>query len=449
MLSAMAASWAGLATSGAAVEGGYNGVGQPANQWGRWELAGLVAGSGRGCDLWEHPEVLLDRLAAVGCDAVGLSVEWARIEPEDGRVDAAALDRYAAILTACADRDMAPVVSLHDRTHPGWLGEELWLTPGAPDRFAAHVDRVVERLGDRCRRWVTVHEPNAEAASGWLAGVAPPGRFGALSDAWAVCDNLLTGHLLAYDVVHRHQPDAEVTLSPRASSVYDVHQLLVDVLCARHLGVGPERLDEWLADRRAAHDRALRPDGAADAALRAVAAATSPFGVAASRLRRILRRPCPRRAVDTLYAGPHELPLDAAAVSWGQPVAARLVRLPVRRPGASSGGVRGTTAVWLRPPWEVPPPGEGLVGWCRRQADLVPGLPRWVLDDGVAVPPGGAARLDGWDLARYLAVERSALERAAAAGAPVTGYLLRSPSCAGLPSGSAEAQAFRSLAGRS
>ena len=39
----MAASWAGLATSGAAVEGGYNGVGQPANQWGRWELAGLVA----------------------------------------------------------------------------------------------------------------------------------------------------------------------------------------------------------------------------------------------------------------------------------------------------------------------------------------------------------------------------------------------------------------------
>lgn len=407
--------WRGLATAGWAVEGGYHRPGGPANQWAQWELAGLVPPSPPGPAFWDDPAALLDQVASAGCTAFGLSVEWARIEPEEGIVDAAALDRYAAVLEGCADRGLLPVVTLLRRTHPWWLGEEFWLTPGAPDRFAAHVARVVERLAGGCRHWVTVHEPNLAAAAGWVIATEPPARVGALSDAWAVCDNLLTAHVLAAEEVHRCQPDAQVTLSPRASSVYDLHALLVDLLCARRLGVGAHEVDELVAERRAVHDRSVPASGPAERLLRRAAAATSPFGG-----RRGVRRPSPRRVVDAVYAAHRPCSLDAVAVSWQQPDPTRLFRVPA---GTRVG--RGPAGPWVRRPWTVRPDPAALGRWCAVQAAATPGLPLWVLDDGLALPPDGSARPDGWDTDGYTRAHLGALDGAAVAGAPVAGYLQR------------------------
>lgn len=440
--------WLGVSTTGYAAEGGYNGPGQPANDWAPWERSGLAAVSGVGCDFWRRPETVLDRAAALGCDAFGLSVEWARVEPEDGRVDTGALDRYDRILSLCQDRGLSPVVTLHHRVHPWWLGGEHWLMPGSPDRFAAHVATVVERLGARCNRWVTVHEPNTVAAAGWVLGTAPPGRLGAVSDAWAVCDNLLVAHVLAYEVVHRLQADARVTMAPRSSAVYDFHHLLVDLLSARGRGVERADLDRWLDGRRASHDREAPPAGAVDRAVRVAAAATSPYGAraggthgarAVGGVRSFLRRPSPRRVVDAVYGGPHPLPLDAVAVSWHQPSPGRLLRRPSTGAGAlpRSGGAQGTSMSrrrgwWLRPAWEVPPDPGGLARWCRSPLAAVPELPRWVLDGGLAEPddraaPGRSARRsDGWDRPGHLRAELGALSAAAADGSPVQGYLYRS-----------------------
>ena len=76
----------GVATSGYQVEGGFNGDGEPHNNWSAWEGTGRAARSGLACDFWRHPEEALDRAAAIGCNAFRLSVEWARLEPEPGRL---------------------------------------------------------------------------------------------------------------------------------------------------------------------------------------------------------------------------------------------------------------------------------------------------------------------------------------------------------------------------
>ena len=182
----------GVATSGYQVEGGFNGDGEPHNNWAAWEGAGKAARSGLACDFWRHPEEALDRAAAIGCNAFRLSVEWARIEPQPGAFDAAALERYVEILSLCADRGLEPIVTLHHFTHPFWLGEEFWLRPGSPDIFARHVERVVPPLAPYCRRWVTINEPNIVTLMGWIEGACPPGRRMAVSDAFSALDNILT-----------------------------------------------------------------------------------------------------------------------------------------------------------------------------------------------------------------------------------------------------------------
>jgi len=309
----------GLSWSGWQAEGGFNGPGEPADNRVRLVRSGQAPTPWRMGDFWARPEPVLDRTAAMGCGAFGLSVEWARLEPAEGRFDVAALDRYGLILAMCRERGLTPVVTLHHGTHPWWLGEEFWLTPGAPDRFADHVRRVVDGLAGGCDRWVTVSRPDLVARAGWLVGSAPPGRRGAVSDAWAVVDNLLAAHVLAYDVLHETQPDGFVAVGTGSSGFYDDGQLLVDLLCARSLGAARSGLDGWLDDRRAAHDATVPARHPVELAARRVMAAACPYGDRGGGLRARLRRPSPRRAVQVVFDGPSPRPLDAVVLDVADP----------------------------------------------------------------------------------------------------------------------------------
>ena len=247
----------GVATSGFQIEGGFNGDGEPQNNWSDWEGVGRAARSGLACDFWRHPEEALDRAAAIGSNAFRLSVEWARLEPQRGVFDDGALERYAEILSLCTARGLEPIVTLHHFTHPWWLGEEFWLRPGSPDIFARHVERIVPALTPYCRRWVTINEPNIVTLMGWIEGACPPGRRMAVADAFCALDNLLTAHVLAADVVSGVQPEAEVTMNTSSSSVYEHDRMLLDLLQLREADVGPEDVDRYVDERRTVHDAAF------------------------------------------------------------------------------------------------------------------------------------------------------------------------------------------------
>jgi beta-glucosidase len=420
----------GVATAGYQIEGGFNGGGQPANNWYDWEAVGRVARSGVACAFWSHPEEALDRAAAIGCTTFRLSVEWARLEPEPGRFDDAALERYVEILELCAGRGLAPMVTLHHFTHPGWLGEEFWLRPGSPDRFARHVQRVMPALAPHCRRWVTLNEPNIVALMGWIEGAHPPGRRLAFADAFCVLDNLLTAHVLASDAIVAVQPEAEVACNTSSSSIYEHDRLLTDLLLLRATGIPASDVDRYVDERRALHDAAFPPEHAGEFALRRFYAAVSPYGTNRgagggpvwSRLRSTARRPTPRRALDAVYASPQRRSVGAVGFDWYDPIASHALRPPGRR---AEGGEGRDWSVG-RAIWDVPAHAEGLHAWCRTETALHPGLPLWVVENGMAtrvVEGRPVARADGWDRPRYIREHLGALVDAVADDIPVTTYL--------------------------
>jgi hypothetical protein len=415
MLFAVRQPFFGVSAAGYRLEGGFNGPGEPQNQWSAWERAGKRPTAHRpGPGIWDDPDLVLDAASAAGAEAVALSVEWARIEPAPDRRDQSALERYGSIFSAARERGIAPIAVLYDVAHPAWLGEEFWLTPGSPDRFGEHAGRLVEALSPACRQWVTLRQPNNVALAGWVLGRHPPCRVGALADAWAVVDNFLSAHLLAYTAIREVQPDAEVVLGLRASRSYDWHRMMVDLLCAPALGVQRGSMGEWVARRRARHDDAVAPADLGELAWRRTAAALSPFGPGR------FRRPFPGRALDLAYGlwerpaadgsngsapPPVRYPLDALLVGWTPPQPAGSV-LPVPR---------------ATPPWEVPPDPDALSAWCHGQASATPGLPLWI-EDGFATRRG-AARGDGWDRTSYVRAQLSALRRGDDPGVNVAGYL--------------------------
>ncbi|HUD16833.1 MAG TPA: family 1 glycosylhydrolase, partial [Acidimicrobiales bacterium] len=370
---------AGVATAGFQIEGGFNGPGQPANNWLAWEQAGRVEPSGNAVGFWERPEEALDRAAALGCNSFRLGVEWARVVPDDQHVDRGALNGYRDVVRGCVDRGLEPLVTLHHFTHPSWLGEDFWLRPDAPDRFRGWAEVVVDALGPMVCHWITVNEINALAIGSWLLGMFPPGRLMAVEDVLIAEDNLLAAHVAGYEVIHAARPDAIVTTNNSCLSIYEHDRMLTDLLLARSMGVDRARVGEWLAERRHQHDLALPADGTLERLLRQFSAARSPLHARsdAGPGRGPGRRPVAHRALDAVYDSPHERTLDAVGLDYYDPGAARHFRVPGHRTAG------GRNRYPTRELWDDIPNPAGLTRWLQAQGAFTPGIPIWVVENGL------------------------------------------------------------------
>ena len=395
----------GVATAGFQVEGGYNGHGQPANNWAEWERSGRVERSGVAIRFWDDYEHHLDRAVAAGCTSFRLSVEWARCEPAEGEIDDDAFARYDDILRACQERGLEPLVTLLHFTHPAWLGPDLWLDFAAPARFAAWAELAVTRLGSRCRRWVTLNEVNVLALHTYLTGMFPPGGRFATGSVVRALDHLLTAHVLGYEAVRRAQPDAVIATNNYGLTTYELDRLLVDLLLTRHLGAPRSDLRRWLVERRARWYSSLPTPSPFERVVRRASASVIP-----------LEQAFPR-AIAAIYESPHERTLDSIQLDYYDPVASHHLRLPGHR---TAGG-----RSWLpgRMLWDDPPDPPGLTRWVRANAE--PGLPVEIVENGMCnrvLHGRSLPRLDGWDRPRYLRENLAAVGDAVGEGLPVTGY---------------------------
>src|SRR3990167_7396466 len=116
--------------------------------------------SGAATDHWNRYEADFDLLKDLNLNAYRFSVEWARVEPEEGRFDEAVLAHYRAMLEALRQRQIKPIVTLHHQTHPRWFSERYgWHHRKSPDLFARYAATVAGTLGDLIPWWITINEP--------------------------------------------------------------------------------------------------------------------------------------------------------------------------------------------------------------------------------------------------------------------------------------------------
>jgi hypothetical protein len=284
-------------------------------------------------------------------------------------------------------------------------------------------------LAPYCRRWVTINEPNIVVLMGWVEGASPPGRHMAVADAYCALDNLLTAHVLAADVVSDVQPEAEVTMNTSSSSIYEHDRMLLDLLQLRDAGVDPADVDRYVDERRAIHDAAFPPQHEGEALVRRFFAAVSPYGAVRepgrgagwARLRGLTRRSAPRRVVGAVHDAARPRGIDTVGFDWYDPVASHAMRVPGRRSPAG-----GRDWSFGRALWDVEPHPARLAAWCATEAALRPGLPLWIVENGMAtqVRDGRAVpRADGLDRPRYVRAHLGAVADAVAAGVPVRAYL--------------------------
>jgi beta-glucosidase len=181
----------GTSTSAYQIEGGGTNT-----DWSRYEGAEgthCVEPCGLACDSWNRYEEDLDLIVELGLNSFRLSVEWSRIEPQQGVIDQEAIAHYRAVLEACHARSILPVVTLHHFTLPLWVADlGGFENPDIAPWMGAYARVVGESLGSLIGIACTVNEPNIVALMGYLIGAFPPAqndwqRFSNVNTAMRAC----------------------------------------------------------------------------------------------------------------------------------------------------------------------------------------------------------------------------------------------------------------------
>lgn len=222
----------GAATSAHQVEGGNR------NDWTEWEnksaerLAREAAGkfshltnwpeirvraedpanyiSGKACDHYHRFRDDFDIAAQLGHNAHRFSIEWSRVEPKEGKFNAAAIEHYREVIAALRERGMEPFVTLWHWTIPLWLRDRGGIEyVRFPELFVRYAGRVVSALRSQTRFWMTLNEPTSVLANSYLRGIWPPQARSWMRTRTAA-HRLAEAHRRAYALIHHIQPDAAV-----------------------------------------------------------------------------------------------------------------------------------------------------------------------------------------------------------------------------------------------
>ncbi len=150
----------------------------PASDWRAWEELGRAPHSGDGNGFTRRYGDDFRILAGLGLTHHRLSLEWARLEPEEHVHDSAAIAHYRAVLEAARDVGIAPWVCLHHFTLPRWFADAggYLVDANRTGPWSRHVEFVAETFGDLVGGWQPVNETNYYARAAYGGGGWPPGH---------------------------------------------------------------------------------------------------------------------------------------------------------------------------------------------------------------------------------------------------------------------------------
>ncbi len=321
--------------------------------------------SGIACDHYDRYADDFRLLQSLAQPAHRLSVEWSRIEPAEGQMEAHEIDHYRRVLGSLRELEIEPWVTLHHFTSPRWFTRRGGFARAENlASFRRFVELVARTCGDLVDHWCTVNEPTIYAEMGYRFGYFPPRQSDAALAA-EVQENLFRAHALAAEAVRSHArrpAEVGITLAVQAHEPLDP---------------GSE------ADRVVAARRDAETNETSFAALRS--------GV---------------------FAHPGRPAVEIPGLRGSSTFVGIQYYTRVRYGGASGGPAAPDTGRTLsQMGWEVYP--EGFAPLLRRAAET--GLPVYVTENGMACD-------DDRVRVRYIADHLAAVDDARRSGADIRGY---------------------------
>jgi len=161
--------------------------------------------SGRACDHYNLFEKDFDLAKSLGHNVHKFSIEWSRIEPEEGKFEEKELAHYANVIKALKERNIEPFVVLWHWGNPTWIGKiGAWENKKTVDYYIRYVEKFISYpgIGDIVKFWMPLNEFQAYLGYSYLGGILPPQKINPFK-AIKVIKNLVRAQKKAYELIHK------------------------------------------------------------------------------------------------------------------------------------------------------------------------------------------------------------------------------------------------------
>ncbi len=224
----------GSSTSAYQVEGGIT------NDWSEWEKENAERLAREAKDYWQDwqqekfPEMFnppnyicgeavnsynmvdedIECIKKLNLNAYRFGIEWARLEPEKGKIDQKEISHYREFIKKLKQNNIEPVLTIWHWTNPLWVSKSGgWENKKNIQDFIRFSEVVVKELGDLVTYWVTLNEPMMHIGHGYLDGKFPPNHKKSFLRALKVFKNFVQAHKEIYKIIHKNNPKAQVSIA--------------------------------------------------------------------------------------------------------------------------------------------------------------------------------------------------------------------------------------------
>lgn len=164
-------------------------------------------------DLFNRYKEDIDLASQIGIQTHRISLEWARIEPEEGKWDFSTIEKYRKIFLYMKIKGIEPMICLNHFPNPKWFADKGgWENNRAPYYYARYAEFVVKKLGLplQIKWWLTFNEPQFMILVPYGNGTWPPFKGvrdiqdkNGFAKMMHVTSNVMDGHRLTYRVIHK------------------------------------------------------------------------------------------------------------------------------------------------------------------------------------------------------------------------------------------------------
>lgn len=173
--------------------------------------------SGEACGHHNRFREDFDIAKSLGHNAHRFSIEWSRIEPEEGKFNEKEIEHYREVIRALRERGIEPFVTLWHFTLPLWVKNQGgWENKKTVADFTRYANKIIEALGRDIKFWIVVNEPTVYVGYGYIVGLFPP-QIKNFYRGYVVLKNIMKAYEDVYDLIHSKSDEAMV------SNAYNLH----------------------------------------------------------------------------------------------------------------------------------------------------------------------------------------------------------------------------------
>lgn len=175
--------------------------------------------SGRGVDHYNRYKEDFDILGQLNMNAFRFSIEWSRLEPEEGKWNQAEVAHYHEYLKELRKRGIVPFLNIWHWAVPTWFEEKgAFRKRSNVQYFLRFVQKISDEYGADLSHIITLNEPNVYMSLGFITGTRPPQRkniWEGLTSYW----NLRLAHKQSYRLLKKAHPHLQVGMAAQLGNI--------------------------------------------------------------------------------------------------------------------------------------------------------------------------------------------------------------------------------------